>query len=132
MARVSVDIGGPAQLDVKNARRGSRWYLPMTLTFVTADGLDANDITGATLWLKKSNSDDTADAVLAVTGTVTVASALSVLIEFEVAADDTPAIDAGAYAWDWELASTDERLDGWAPCSGSWRVVQRIYERGGS
>lgn len=126
--RVALDIGGPAQLDIVNARRGSRWYIPATLTFTEEDGIVAADITAATLALKREAEDDV-DPVLSVEATVTVISEFVVLLEFEVPADETPDIDAGLYKWEFELESGNELADGWAPTAGNWRAVGRVVER---
>jgi hypothetical protein len=120
MARVQVDIGGAATLDVVGARRGSRWFLPL----VFSDDLDLTNVTAATVQLKqRSTNYDALDPVLEVPGDVSQKA--SGVLSFEVSPDDTAEVAQGSYEWEVQLTSTDD-LDGWAPLRGVWRVDDRV------
>ena len=131
METVTIDIGGPADVDITNARRGSAWVLPCGLAFTEDDGVDATTITRAVLALKPRSGDSEA-AALELTGEIgDGATPLAVAFTFRAGKDDTLEVSPGLYRWDFEFEADgeDNPLDGWAPAGGTWRVVDRVVER---
>lgn len=122
MATVEVNIGGPAPLNITGARRGSRWFMPLAF-----DGVDLSTVTAATAVLKQRPGNDNVDPSLEFT--VDLSQVASDVITISATREGTLEVPAGDYLWELELTASDEEIDGWAPLSGSWPVVERIAER---
>ena len=127
---ITVDIGGPADVNIVNARRGSPWVLPCTLEFDESDGVDANTVTAAALALKSKRGDSEAPAITMIAD-ITHVSELVVVLTFRATKDETLGVSPDLYQWDFELTAEgdDNPLDAWAPAGGTWRVTDRIVER---
>lgn len=112
-----INVGGPVEVNIPDARRGSPWRITMTFS----DDLDLSGLASASLTLKPAAGG----ASTVIVGDITQ-KAVGV-VSFFAAKAATLAVAAGVYYWETEFTTaTGQPLDGWAPMAGTWRVTERV------
>lgn len=117
-ARVSVDIGGPASLDIEDAEVGSRWYLPVQFEDVP-DDIDLTTITGGIGVIRNSVRDDVIVAEIE----IDISRKAESIFALEVLPADHVGVGAAEYVWGMRFAASTPELDQWVPLAGTWTVV---------